>query len=76
MGAGGRRPRWRPATASSPRRTTTGPDVAPLDVDLPVVDGLTAAGVSGFLVKDGLAEVLVDAVRGVARGEWVFPTGC
>lgn len=82
------------------------PDVALLDVDLPGVDGLTAAGelrgrlpgcrvliltglaradsldrslaagVSGFLLKDGPVEVLVDAVRRVARGERVFPTGC
>jgi two-component system, NarL family, response regulator DesR len=31
-----------------------------------------AAGVSGFLVKDGPADDLVDAVRRVARGERVF----
>jgi two-component system, NarL family, response regulator DesR len=78
------------------------PDVALLDIDLPGVDGLTAAaelhqrlpacrvliltglarpdslgralaaGVSGFLVKDGPADDLVDAVRRVARGERVF----
>jgi two-component system, NarL family, response regulator DesR len=77
-------------------------DVAVLDIDLPGVDGLTAAagpreqppacrvliltglarpgnlgralaaGVSGFLVKDGPADDLVDAVRRVARGERVF----
>jgi two-component system response regulator DesR len=33
-----------------------------------------AAGVSGFLVKDGTADDLVDAVRRVARGERVLPT--
>lgn len=33
-----------------------------------------AAGVSGFLVKDGPAAHLVDAVRRVARGERVFAT--
>lgn len=78
------------------------PDVALLDVDLPGMDGLTAAaqlrdrlpscnvlvltgletrnsrgravavGVSGFLVKDGPADDLVDAVRRVAGGERVF----
>jgi two-component system, NarL family, response regulator DesR len=78
------------------------PDVAVLDIDLPGIDGLTAAaelrerlpgcrvliltglagpdsrnralaaGVSGFLVKDGPADDLVDAVRRVARGERVF----
>jgi DNA-binding NarL/FixJ family response regulator len=78
------------------------PDVALLDVDLPGLDGLTAAaelrerlpacrvliltglatpdsrrralaaGVSGFLVKDGPAEDLIDAVRRVARGERLF----
>jgi two-component system response regulator DesR len=31
-----------------------------------------AAGVSGFLIKDGPADDLVDAVRKVARGEHVF----
>lgn len=31
-----------------------------------------AAGVSGFLVKDGPADDLVDAVRRLARGERVF----
>jgi two-component system response regulator DesR len=31
-----------------------------------------AAGVSGFLVKDGPADALIDAVRRVARGERVF----
>jgi DNA-binding NarL/FixJ family response regulator len=31
-----------------------------------------AAGVSGFLVKDGPADDLLDAVRRVARGERVF----
>jgi two-component system response regulator DesR len=31
-----------------------------------------AAGVSGFLVKDGPADDLIDAVRRVARGERVF----
>ena len=31
-----------------------------------------AAGVSGFLVKEGSADDLVDAVRRVARGERVF----
>jgi two-component system response regulator DesR len=78
------------------------PDVALLDVDLPGIDGLTAAtelrerlpacrvliltalatadsrgralaaGVSGFLVKDGPADDLIDAVRRIARGERVF----
>lgn len=78
------------------------PDVALLDVDLPGMDGLTAAaelrdqlpfcrvlvltgleaprsrdralavGVSGFLVKDGPADDLVDAVRRVAGGERIF----
>jgi two-component system response regulator DesR len=78
------------------------PHVALLDIDLPGIDGLTAAaelrerlpgcrvliltglagpdsrnralaaGVSGFLVKDGPADDLVDAVRRVARGERVF----
>lgn len=78
------------------------PDVALLDIDLPGIDGLTAAaelrerlpgcrvliltglagpdsfgralaaGVSGFLVKDGPVDDLVDAVRRVARGERVF----
>ncbi|GAB3413337.1 response regulator [Flindersiella endophytica] len=82
------------------------PDVALLDIDLPVVDGLSiaaelrdrhpaacpvllltglarpgildraqAAGASGFLVKDGPADLLVDAVRRIARGERVFPAG-
>jgi DNA-binding NarL/FixJ family response regulator len=32
-----------------------------------------AAGVSGFLVKDGTADDVVDAVRRVARGERVLP---
>lgn len=80
------------------------PDVALLDIDLPRVDGLTAAaevrrrlpacrvliltglavpesltralaaGASGFLIKDGPADDLVDAVRRVARGERVFAT--
>ena len=80
------------------------PDVALLDIDLPGLDGLTAAarlrgrlptcrvliltglaaddhvhralaaGVSGFLVKDGTADDLVRAVRSAARGERVFPT--
>ncbi|RIQ15751.1 DNA-binding response regulator [Jiangella rhizosphaerae] len=79
------------------------PDVALLDVDLPGVDGLTAAaqlrerlpecrvliltglvrpdgldraraaGVSGFLVKDGPADDLVAAVRTVAHGGRVLP---
>lgn len=31
-----------------------------------------AAGVSGFLVKDGPADDLIDAVRRIARGEQVF----
>jgi two-component system response regulator DesR len=31
-----------------------------------------AAGVSGFMVKDGPADDLIDAVRRVARGERVF----
>jgi two-component system response regulator DesR len=31
-----------------------------------------AAGVSGFLIKDGPADDLVDAVRRIARGERVF----
>jgi two-component system, NarL family, response regulator DesR len=74
------------------------PDVALLDIDLPGVDGLTAAaelarqlpgcqaliltglgtpdnlrralaaGVPGFLLKDGPAEELIDAVRIVAQG--------
>ncbi|XVQ14249.1 response regulator [Spirillospora sp. CA-255316] len=78
------------------------PDVALLDIDLPGVDGLTAAadlrrrlpgcrvliltglagpdnlgralaaGVSGFMVKDGPVDDLVEAVRRVARGERVF----
>jgi two-component system response regulator DesR len=78
------------------------PHVALLDIDLPGVDGLTAAaelrerlpacavliltglagpgsvdralaaGVSGFLVKEGPADDLIDAVRRVARGERVF----
>ncbi|MEJ3653026.1 response regulator [Actinomycetes bacterium KLBMP 9759] len=34
-----------------------------------------AIGVSGFLIKDGPADDLVDAVRRVARGERVFATG-
>lgn len=34
-----------------------------------------AAWVSGFLVKDGPADDLVDAVRRVARGERVFDAG-
>ncbi|HEY8473307.1 MAG TPA: response regulator [Natronosporangium sp.] len=75
------------------------PDVALLDLDLPGIDGLTAAaelrerlpscrvviltglaapdsraralaaGASGFLVKDGPADDLIDALRRVARGE-------
>jgi len=79
------------------------PDVALLDIDMPGVDGLTAAaelserlpecrililtgltgpdglhralaaGASGFLVKDGTADDVVDAVRRVARGERVLP---
>jgi two-component system response regulator DesR len=78
------------------------PDVALLDIGLPVTDGLTAAaqlagqlpgcrvliltgletpanldaalraGVSGFLLKDGPADYLIDAVRAVARGERVI----
>jgi two-component system, NarL family, response regulator DesR len=74
------------------------PDVALLDIDLPGVDGLTAAaelaaqvpgcraliltglgtpdnlrqalaaGAPGFLLKDEPTEVLIDAVRTVARG--------
>ncbi|WP_084959822.1 response regulator [Thermoactinospora rubra] len=78
------------------------PDVAVVDIDLPVVDGLTAAaelhrrlpacrvlivtglagpdnvdralaaGASGFMLKDGPADGLIDAVRRVARGERVF----
>lgn len=77
------------------------PDLALIDVDLPGVDGLTAAAelrtrlpacrtliltglgkpgtlrraldarVSGFIVKDAPAEVLVDAIRRVAAGERV-----
>jgi two-component system response regulator DesR len=31
-----------------------------------------AAGASGFLIKDGPASGLIDAVRRVARGELVF----
>ena len=34
-----------------------------------------AVGVSGFLVKDGPADDLVDAVRRIARGERVFAAG-
>ncbi|WP_232667623.1 response regulator [Pseudonocardia sp. TRM90224] len=34
-----------------------------------------AIGVSGFLIKDGPADDLVDAVRRVARGERVFAAG-
>lgn len=79
------------------------PDVALLDIDMPGLDGLTAAaelrerlpacrililtglavpdhltravaaGVSGFLAKDGTADDVVDAVRRVARGERVLP---
>jgi DNA-binding NarL/FixJ family response regulator len=79
------------------------PDVALLDIDMPGLDGLTAAtelrerlprcrililtglalpdslpralaaGVSGFLVKDGTADDVVDAVRRVARGERILP---
>lgn len=79
------------------------PDVALLDIDMPGLDGLTAAaalrerlpqcrililtglalpdgphralaaGASGFLVKDGTADDVVDAVRRVARGERVLP---
>jgi two-component system, NarL family, response regulator DesR len=78
------------------------PDVALLDIDLPGVDGLTAAaelaarlpgcrvlivtglgtpgnlrqalaiGVPGFLLKDGLAGELIDAVRTVAYGGQVI----
>jgi two-component system, NarL family, response regulator DesR len=36
------------------------------------LDRALAAGVSGFLVKDGPVDDLVDAVRRVARGERVF----
>jgi two-component system response regulator DesR len=42
---------------------------------LATVDGhgrALAAGVSGFLLKDGPADDLIDAVRRVARGERVF----
>ncbi|WP_226899580.1 response regulator [Nonomuraea phyllanthi] len=75
------------------------PDVAVLDIDLPHVDGLTAAaelrrrlpacrtviltglagpanlhravaaGASAFLAKGGPADVLIDAIRRVVRGE-------
>jgi two-component system response regulator DesR len=75
------------------------PDVAVIDIDLPGIDGLTAAaelhrqlpgcrtliltaltgpeglrralaaGVSGFMVKDGPADDLIDAVRRTAGGE-------
>ncbi|MGW0801406.1 response regulator [Nonomuraea sp. NPDC002799] len=75
------------------------PDVAVIDIDLPVVDGLTAAaelrrrlptcrvliltglpragcrglaaaaGASGFLTKDGPADLLIDAIRRIAVGE-------
>lgn len=78
------------------------PDVALLDIDLPGVDGLTAAtelrvrlpecrtliltnlgtpenlrralaaGVSGFLLKHGPVDDLIDAVRRVARGDRVI----
>lgn len=74
------------------------PDVAVLDIDLPGVDGLSAAaelahrlpscrvlivtglgtpenlgraletGVPGFLLKEGPAEQLIEALRAVARG--------
>jgi two-component system response regulator DesR len=77
------------------------PDVAVLDIDLPGLDGLSAAaelaarlpgcraliltglgtpenfcraletGVAGFLLKDGPAEQLIEAVRAVAHGDRV-----
>jgi two-component system, NarL family, response regulator DesR len=78
------------------------PDVALLDIDLPGLDGLSAAaelaarlpacrvliltglgtpenlhravetGVPGFLLKDGPADQLIQAVRAVARGDRVI----
>ena len=43
------------------------PDVALLDIGLPGGDGLSAAGVSGFLLKEAPAAALLDAVRSAAR---------
>jgi two-component system, NarL family, response regulator DesR len=78
------------------------PDVAVLDIDLPGLDGLSAAAelaaclptcraliltglgtpenlrraletrVPGFLLKDGPAEQLIEAVRTVARGDQII----
>jgi two-component system response regulator DesR len=64
------------------------PDVAVVDIDLPGLDGLTAAEqlhavvlralkahVRGFIVKDAPADSLADGIRRVAAGQRVIDPG-
>jgi DNA-binding NarL/FixJ family response regulator len=40
------------------------------DGDSPLVEVALSAGAAGFVLREGLPDLLLEAVRGVARGDW------
>jgi DNA-binding NarL/FixJ family response regulator len=45
------------------------------DGDSPLVEAALSAGAAGFVLREGLPDLLLEAVRGVARGDWHHASG-
>src|SRR5262249_19211482 len=45
------------------------------DGDTSLVEAAISAGAAGFVLREGLPDLLLDSVRAVARGDWHHPRG-